>query len=100
MSYRVLIIVISIFFLFSCDKNNINKKVVNQNNDNKTKIVKQNDIIKNIVNQKILLRAYRENSCTKRVSCVLEHLRKADAPTGPSASCLTSTIPRPLMGPP
>ena len=30
MNYKILISIISIFFLLSCEQNNINKKIVNQ----------------------------------------------------------------------
>ena len=37
MNYKILIIIISIFFLVSCEQNNINKKIVNQKNFDKYK---------------------------------------------------------------
>ena len=37
MNYKTLIIIISIFFLVSCEQNNINKKIVNQKTFDKYK---------------------------------------------------------------
>ena len=50
MNYKILITIISIFFLASCEHNKINKEIVKENSINKD-VVKQNNIKKKIINK-------------------------------------------------
>ena len=47
MSYKILITIISIFFLVSCEQNNVNKKIINN------EIVKNKVVNKKVINQQV-----------------------------------------------
>ena len=78
MNYKILIIIISIFFLVSCEQNNINKKIVNQKTFDKYKnsgfaliysdnLKKGKKITKKIDNRSLLIfhKNLRKNSFVK-----------------------------------
>ena len=78
MNYKTLIIIISIFFLVSCEQNNINKKIVNQKTFDKYKnsgfaliysnnLKKEKKITKKIDNRSLLIfhKNLRKNSFVK-----------------------------------
>ena len=53
MNYKILITIISIFFLASCEHNKINKGIIEENTVNKN-VVSQNNIKKKIIKKKII----------------------------------------------
>ncbi len=78
MNYKILIIIISVFFLVSCEQNDINKKIVNQKNFDKYKnsgfaliysdnLKKEKKITKKIDNRSLLIfhKNLRKNSFVK-----------------------------------
>ena len=53
MNYKILVTIISIFFLASCEHNKVNKEIVKKSTINKN-VVNQNVINKKIINKKII----------------------------------------------